>query len=145
MTVPFIDLKRFEDGFLEDWEEKVSKISKAASFIGGQEVELLENRLASVTESKFAVTCANGTDAIQLALRALDIGPSDIVLVPNMTFWATFEAVVNVGATPVTVDSETKDGGVDINAFFEAVEKFHPKAAVIGHYIPQIFTSSTGL
>ena len=133
MTVPFIDLKRFEDGFLESWEEKVSKISKTASFIGGQEVELLENRLASVTENEFAITCANGTEAIQLALRALDIGPGDIVLVPNMTFWATFEAVVNVGATPVTVDSETKDGGVDINAFFEAVEKFRPKAAVIAH------------
>lgn len=133
MTVPFIDLKRFEDGFLESWEEKVSKISKAASFIGGQEVELLESKLACDTESKFAVTCANGTDAIQLALRAVDIGVGDIVLVPNMTFWATFEAVVNVGAIPLTVDSEKKDGGVDINSFFEAVEKFRPKAAVIAH------------
>ena len=133
MTVPFIDLKRFEDGFLNTWEEKVSEISKTASFIGGQEVENLENSLALVTENKFAITCANGTDAIQLALRALDIGPGDIVLIPNMTFWATFEAVVNVGASPLTVDSETRDGGVDIHAFMEAVEKFRPKAAVIAH------------
>ena len=133
MTVPFIDLKRFEDGFLNSWEEKVSKISKTASFIGGQEVESLENTLALVTENEFAITCANGTDAIQLALRALDIGPGDIVLIPNMTFWATFEAVVNVGASPLAVDNETRDGGVDIHAFMEAVEKFSPKAAVIAH------------
>ena len=133
MTVPFIDLKRFENGFLDSWEEKVSKISKTASFIGGQEVKDLENTLALITENDFAITCANGTDAIQLALRALDIGPGDIVLIPNMTFWATFEAVVNVGASPLTVDSETRDGGVDIHAFMEAVEKFRPKAAVIAH------------
>ena len=133
MTVPFIDLKRFENGFLESWEGKVSKISKIASFIGGKEVEYLEDNLTSITENKFAITCANGTDAIQLALRSLDIGRGDIVLVPNMTFWATFEAVVNVGASPLTVDSETKDAGVDINAFMEAVEKFQPKAAVIAH------------
>ena len=72
------------------------------------------------------------TDAIQLALRALDIGVGDIVLVPNMTFWATFEAVVNVGAIPLTVDSEKKDGGVDINSFFEAVEKKSGRVAAEG-------------
>jgi UDP-2-acetamido-2-deoxy-ribo-hexuluronate aminotransferase len=50
-----------------------------------------------------------------------------------MTFWATFEAIVNVGATPVTVDNDLKDGGVDLDYFVEAVEKIKPKAAVIAH------------
>jgi dTDP-4-amino-4,6-dideoxygalactose transaminase len=133
MPVPFIDLKRFEVGFLDCWNEKVAKLSENASFIGGDEVERFEETLTRWTENKFAVTCGNGTDAIQLALRALDVGKNDLVLVPNMTFWATFEAIVNVGATPVTVDSDLDDGGVDVDAFVEAVEKLQPKAAVIAH------------
>jgi UDP-2-acetamido-2-deoxy-ribo-hexuluronate aminotransferase len=133
MSVPFIDLKRFEEGLLDCWNEKVSQLSATASFIGGAEVTQLEETLTVLTESKFAISCANGTDAIQLALRALDVGRDDMVLVPNMTFWATFEAVVNVGATPVTVDSALSDGGIDFEAFIEAVEKYRPKAAVIAH------------
>lgn len=133
MAVPFIDLKRFEEGLLERWNEKVSQLSASASFIGGAEVEQLEETLSVLTEAKYVVSCANGTDAIQLALRALDVGRDDHVLVPNMTFWATFEAVVNVGATPVTVDSAISDGGVDFESFVEAVEKYRPKAAVVAH------------
>ena len=133
MPVPFIDLKRFEDGLLERWSEKVSQLSATASFIGGEEVAQLEETLKGLTESDYVVSCANGTDAIQLALRALDVGRDDLVLVPNMTFWATFEAVVNVGATPVTVDCDLSDGGIDLVALIEAVEKYRPKAAVIAH------------
>ena len=133
MSIPFIDLKRFEEGFLQLWTEKVTKISSTASFIGGQEVRQLEENLIGLIDTKYAVSCANGTDAIQLALRALDVERDDIVLVPNMTFWATFEAVVNVNATPVTVDSELSDGGIDFSAFTDAVEKYRPKAAIIAH------------
>jgi UDP-2-acetamido-2-deoxy-ribo-hexuluronate aminotransferase len=133
MPVPFIDLKRFEDGLLECWNEKVLQLSAAASFIGGAEVAQIEENLKELIECNYVVSCANGTDAIQLALRALDVEKDDLVLVPNMTFWATFEAVVNVGAIPVTVDSAVSDGGVDFEAFIEAVEKHRPKAAVIAH------------
>jgi dTDP-4-amino-4,6-dideoxygalactose transaminase len=133
MPVPFIDLKRFEDGLLESWSEKVSQLSATASFIGGEEVAQLEETLKGLTESDYVVSCANGTDAIQLALRALDVGQDDLVIVPNMTFWATFEAIVNVGATPITVDSALSDGGIDFEAFVEAVEEHRPKAAVIAH------------
>ena len=133
MTIPFIDLRRFEHGFLDHWNEKVSKLSEKASFIGGEEVSRLEETLTRWTENKFAVTCGNGTDAIQIALRSLDVGKNDLVLVPNMTFWATFEAIVNVGATPVTVDSSLSDGGIELAAFIEAIERLKPKAAVIAH------------
>jgi UDP-2-acetamido-2-deoxy-ribo-hexuluronate aminotransferase len=133
MLVPFIDLKRFEDGFLLKWLEKVATMSQRAQFIGGDEVLLLERRLAEIAQTTNTVTCANGTDAIQLALRALDIGRGDLVLVPNMTFWATFEAVVNVGGVPITVDVDIADGGVDLNAYEEAIRRYRPKAAVIAH------------
>lgn len=133
MAVPFIDLKRFEDGFLDQWMTKLASMSAKAEFIGGNEVATLENRLTEYTQVAHAVSCANGTDAIQLALRALGLGRGDLVLVPNMTFWATFEAVINVGASPITVDIDLSDGGIDLSSFEEAVSKFRPKAAVIAH------------
>jgi len=133
VAVPFIDLKRFEEGFLDTWLEKVSAMSSRAEFISGNEVTTLESRLSECAQVAHVISCANGTDAIQLALRAIGVGRGDIVLVPNMTFWATFEAVVNVNASPVTVDIDLTDGGIDLVAFKIAVEKFNPRAAVVAH------------
>lgn len=131
--VPFIDLKRFEPGFHQSLMDKFSSMTAGAQFIGGAEVVELETRLAAALSIKHVVTCANGTDALQLALRALGVGRGDTVLVPNVTFWATYEAVVNVGADPVTVDACLDDGGVDFDAFEQAVLGTKPKAAIIAH------------
>lgn len=133
MNVPFIDLKRFEPNFHSALVEKYEAMTLNAQFIGGVEVENLESRLQKYLSINYAITCANGTDAIQLALRAVDVGFGDLVLVPNVTFWATFEAVVNVGAKPITVDANLKDGGVDIGAFEQAIIECKPKAAIIAH------------
>jgi len=133
MKVPFIDITRFETGFKQRWLEKVDIMSTGAKFIGGAEVETFETRLIERLSVDFAVGCANGTDALQLALRALGVGAGDTVLVPDATFWATFEAVVNVGASPATVDIDITDGGVDLNAFEHALIAEKPKAAVIVH------------
>lgn len=133
MGVPFIDLKRFESGFLDRWIEKVTAMSGTASFIGGPEVAKLEATLSERLGVSHTVSCANGTDALQLALRAMGVGAGDIVLVPDVTFWATFEAVVNVGASPVTVDVDMTDGGVDLAAFAKAIGDHAPKAAIIAH------------
>lgn len=133
MGVPFIDLKRFESGFLDRWIEKVTAMSGTASFIGGPEVAKLEASLSERLGVSHTVSCANGTDALQLALRAMGVGAGDIVLVPDVTFWATFEAVVNVGASPVTVDVDMVDGGVDFAAFTQAIDDHAPKAAMIAH------------
>lgn len=104
-----------------------------AQFIGGAEVSTLESRLQSELQVAHAVSCANGTDALQLALRAVGVGQGDMVLVPNVTFWATFEAVVNVGAKPVTVDADLSDGGVCFEAFAQAIRESQPKAALLAH------------
>ncbi|EQA43884.1 DegT/DnrJ/EryC1/StrS aminotransferase family protein [Leptospira broomii serovar Hurstbridge str. 5399] len=133
MGVPFIDIKRFEPGLLDSWEEKVKTLSKNASFIGGDEVSTLEKNLAAATGTKFSVACANGTDALQLALRALGVGKGDTVLIPDSTFWATFEAVVNVGANPATVDTNPVDLQMDFEEFKKALEEVKPKAAIIVH------------
>lgn len=133
MTVPFIDLKRFEHDFLGRWTAKVAAMSAKAEFIGGPEVATLEKRLSETLGIGYTVSCANGTDALQLALRAFGVGSGDAVLVPNATFWATFEAVVNVGASPVTVDVSLADGGVDFVAFEQALIEAKPKAAILAH------------
>lgn len=104
-----------------------------AQFIGGAEVNRLESRLQDLLQVRHAVTCANGTDALQLALRAVGVGAGDAVLVPNVTFWATFEAVVNVGADPMTVDANLADGGVAYDALEEAIVRVKPKAAIVAH------------
>lgn len=131
--VPFVDLKRLEDGFIERWSEASNTLSRDAKFIGGDEVVRLESRLQQYSEVNHVVTCANGTDALQVSLRALGVEPGDKVLIPNMTFWATFEAVVNVGAVAVTIDINPVDGGVDVPSFCEAVLKEKPKAAILAH------------
>ena len=131
--VPFIDLRRFEEGFLDAWNEKIQHLSANATFIGGQEVQQLEADLSTYVGVSHAVSCANGTDALQLALRAMGVGEGDVVLIPDMTFWATFEAVVNVGAKVVTVDVSLEDGGIDIDALQQAIAAYEPKAAIVAH------------
>lgn len=81
------------------------------------------------------MSCANGTGALQLALRAVGVGEGegDVVLVPNVTFWAAFEAVVNVGAKLVTVDADLSDGSVCFDACSQAIRESRPKAALVAH------------
>lgn len=112
---------------------KFHAMTLGAQFIGGSEVVNLERLLQTHLDVPYAVTCANGTDALQLALRAVGVGEGDVVLVPNLTFWATFEAVVNVGARPATVDADLRDGGVCIEAFGQAIRATKPKAALVAH------------
>jgi dTDP-4-amino-4,6-dideoxygalactose transaminase len=131
--VPFITLNRFENGFKENFLSGVTELFDKTQFIGGPQVASLEETLAQKSGAKFVVGCANGTDAIQLALRTVGVEKNDVVLVPDMTFWATFEAVVNVGANPATVDVNRETCHWDIETFKEAVDKFNPKAAILVH------------
>lgn len=131
--VPFITLNRFENGFKENFLKSVETLFDNTQFVGGPQVAKLEEKLSEKSEAKYVVGCANGTDAIQLALRAVGVDKDEQVLVPDMTFWASFEAVVNVGATPITVDVNRETCHWDIETFKEAVDKFKPKAAVLVH------------
>lgn len=132
-SVPFITLNRFENGFKEEFLSGVTSLFDKTQFVSGQVVTDLEKNLAEFTKSKYTLGCANGTDAIQIALRAVGVEKNDIVLIPDMTFWATFEAVVNVGASPITIDVCKERCHWSFETFKMAVEKFKPKAAVMVH------------
>ena len=131
--VPFITLNRFENGFKENFLNGVTQLVEKTQFVGGPIVSELEAELSKFTSAKYTVGCANGTDAIQVALRAVGVNKNDKVIIPDMTFWATFEAVVNVGANPITVDVNKTACHWDIDTFKKAVDQFKPKAAIMVH------------
>lgn len=106
---PFVDLKAQYRAYRDELDASMSRVVSSASFIMGPEVHELEAQLAAYVGSRYAITCANGTDALQLALMVLGVGPGDEVIVPAFTFIATAEVVPASGATVVfaDVDEET--------------------------------------
>ncbi|GAB2499330.1 DegT/DnrJ/EryC1/StrS family aminotransferase [Algoriphagus taiwanensis] len=87
-------------------KERFSTVLEAGIFSGGKEVETFEKSVSGFLRSAYSIACANGTDALELALRGLEIGPGDEVIVPALTWVSTAEAVVMVGAKPVFWDTD---------------------------------------
>ncbi|WP_448642083.1 DegT/DnrJ/EryC1/StrS family aminotransferase [Geodermatophilus sp. URMC 63] len=102
--IPFLDVRGVTDLVREDLDRCWERIVTHGRFIGGPEVETFEERFAEYCEAGHCVGVANGTDALELVLAALGIGPGDEVIVPANTFVATAEAVCAVGARPRFVD-----------------------------------------
>jgi dTDP-4-amino-4,6-dideoxygalactose transaminase len=87
-------------------KDRFSELLDAGVFSGGKEVQVFELTVSEFLKSKSSISCANGTDALELALRALGIGLGDEVIVPAMTWVSTAEAVVMVGAKPIFWDTD---------------------------------------
>jgi dTDP-4-amino-4,6-dideoxygalactose transaminase len=103
-TPAFIDLAAQYERLGDGVEKAIAGVLKHGQYILGPEVDALERQLASFCGARHCVTCANGTDALLLALMAEGVGPGDAVFVPAFTFVATVEVAVLAGATPVFVD-----------------------------------------
>ena len=103
-TIPFLDLGALHASIDDELRDAFERVLAASAFIGGPELAAFEEEFSSAHGRARGVGCASGTDALALALRAAGIGPGDEVVVPAMTFVATAEAVVHVGATPVVAD-----------------------------------------
>jgi dTDP-4-amino-4,6-dideoxygalactose transaminase len=108
MPVPLLDLKAQYATIKDDVVEAMMDVVEAQTFILGDHVSRLEASVAELSHTRYAVGCANGTDAILLALRALGVGAGDEVVTTPFTFFATGGAVHNVGARPVFVDIEPR-------------------------------------
>jgi len=119
--VPFIDVAAQRRRLGSSIDEAIDRVFNHCQFILGPEVKAFETELAAFCGAKHVVTCASGTDALVLALRAMGVGPGDAVLCPSFTFCATAEVVVLVGATPVFVDVDAVTFNIDVKGIAGAV------------------------
>jgi dTDP-4-amino-4,6-dideoxygalactose transaminase len=113
MNVLFLDLKRQYAQLQRELEPVVIEVLRSGAYIGGQYVETFETEMCQYLNTKHVISCANGTDALMLALRAHNIGAGDEVITTPFTFFATAEAIAAVGATPVFVDACESDFNID--------------------------------
>ena len=132
----FRDLKKQYQTLKGDIDQAMANVATSGAFIMGSPVKELEQELASYVGVKHCLACANGTDALTLALKALGIGKGDAVFVPDFTFFATAEVVALEGATPVFVDVDPRTFNIDPKSLDDAVRSVHdlmtlrPKAVI---------------
>lgn len=114
-------MKFFEPRRCHDIWEAIARVHEHGQFIQGPEVQLLEDALKDLTGAAHCITCANGTDALELALRAYGVGEGHAVFVPAFTFVATAGAASMAGATPVFVDIDESTYTMDPDSLEEAI------------------------
>lgn len=107
----------------KDIDGAIQKVLVSSCFIGGEPVKELEEKLADYVGVRHCITCANGTDALQLALMAWGIGKRDAVFVPDFTFFSTAEVVPWVGAVPVFVDVDKNTFNISAEALEETIQR----------------------
>lgn len=117
----FIDLKAQQFRIKNEIDRAIQNVLNHGKYILGPEVSELEERLKEYVGAKFCITCANGTDALQIAQMALGIGPGDEVITPGFTYIATAETVALLGAKPVYVDVNPLTYNLDSNLLEAAI------------------------
>ena len=116
--VPFLDLGQFPADLKSALKKKFGEMMDDGIYSGGKELAVFENKLKEYTGSMEVIPCSNGTDALEIALRVLGIGPGDEVLVPALTWASTAEAVCLTGAKPIFVDTDAT-GLIDLKLLDE--------------------------
>ena len=129
MKINFIDLQAQYQEYKSEIDKEVGEVFASAGFIGGPKLDSLEKNLAVYTGVKHAIGCSSGTDALLLALMALDIKAGDEVITTPFTFIATAEVIAFLGAKPVFVDIDEKTYNIDA-AKIEAVITKNTKAII---------------
>ena len=123
MTIKFIDLNSQQLRLKDEINSGIQSVLKHGQYILGPEVRKFEKNLAKFGKSKYALGCANGTDAIVLPLLAWGIGPGDAVFCPSFTYCATAEAIANTGATPVFIDVHRRTYNIDPESLERAINE----------------------
>ncbi len=121
MKVPPFSLNEQLSEIGAELDAAVLRVLHSGYYIGGEEVLSFEKSFAKSVGVSYSVSCNSGTDALILALRALEIGPGDEVITTSFSFFATAEAISNVGATPVFVEVDPKNYLIDLNKIEEAI------------------------
>ncbi|EOV5271657.1 DegT/DnrJ/EryC1/StrS family aminotransferase [Acinetobacter baumannii] len=119
--IDFIDLKAQQNRIKDKIDAGIQNVLTHGQYILGPEVIELEEKLAAYVGAKHCITCANGTDALQIAQMAFGIGPGDEVITPGFTYIATAETVALLGAKPVYVDVNPKTYNLDVEKLEAAI------------------------
>ena len=117
----FIDLKMQQARIKDKIDARFQAVLSHGQYIMGPEVKQLEHNLSAFCGADHTISCANGTDALSLALMALDIGHGDAVFVPSFTFAATAEVIPQLQATPVFVDVDERTFNMDANSLKQSI------------------------
>jgi len=137
--IQMVDLKRQYHKIKNEVDEAVLNVIESTAFIGGKPIQEFANNLSSYLSVKHVIPCANGTDALQIAMMALDLQPGDEVITPSFTFIATTEVIALLRLTPVFVEVDPKTFCMDPVALEKAIT---PKTKAIvpvhlyGHSAP---------
>jgi dTDP-4-amino-4,6-dideoxygalactose transaminase len=129
-AISLFDLSRQYQPLREAVQAALTRVIESQRFILGAEVEHFEQRFAAYCGARFGIGCASGTDALELALMAADIGPGDEVLTVPFTFFATAGAILSVGARPVFVDVDPESFNLDLRQLDHALAT-HPAIKAI--------------
>jgi dTDP-4-amino-4,6-dideoxygalactose transaminase len=132
-AIPMIDLSAPHGEIEQELFEGFAEVVSSGRFVLGEPVEAFETALAKLCETRHAVACNSGTDALWLALRSLDVGPGDAVLCPAYSFFATAATIVRLGARPVFVDIDRATlnlDPLDAMARAEGVERLRAVVSV---------------
>ncbi len=121
MNVPPFSLSQQISELGHDLDEVVLRVIRSGQYIGGEEVQKFEELFASAVGVPYAIGCNSGTDALILALRALEVGEGDEVITTSFSFFATAEAISAVGAKPVFVDIEPRNFLIDLELIEKAI------------------------
>ncbi len=120
-SIPMVDLRKQNLAIADDINASINDVLQKTHFIGGENVQAFEQEAADYLGANYAISCANGTDALHLAMLAAGIGPGDEVITTPFTFIATVEAIAYVGATPVLVDVDKASYNIDPNLIEAAI------------------------
>ena len=121
--IQMVDLKQQYQKIKSEIDEAVLKVLESSAFINGPQVQSFASALANYHHVKHVIPCANGTDALQIAMMALDLQPGDEVITPSFTFIATTEVIALLKLTPVFVDVDPKTYCIDPVAIEKAITK----------------------
>ncbi len=136
-NIPLVDLVVQYESIKTEIDAAIASVISSGRFIGGDEVKKFAIKFAGLTNTPYCVPCANGTDAIEIALTALGIGPGDEVIIPAFSFVATLEAVCNVGAKPVLCDIDPIRYTLDVKNI-EPLITLKTKAVIPVHLYGQL-------
>jgi len=136
MKIQQVDLTTQYLRIQKEMDEAVLQCIRSGEYINGKEVGIFAQNLAGYTGAQYVIPCANGTDALQIALMALDLQPGDEVIVPAFTYVASAEVIALLKLVPVLVDVDSETFNMDVEKFKKAITS-RTKAVIPVHLFGQ--------